>query len=155
LRIEDTDYDHCIQTVEDYNDCDDDDRSSIAYDSYERSIRYEAQAKDLKKQNSKTNNRLGSATSVYSTIEDENFESSRLTTGDTGYTSTLDMSMSSMSSLTNMKESLAKSSAQSLQKPVIITGSHGAATSKAQLTSLKQLKNNISPLSNIKYVKHS
>ncbi len=156
LKIEDTDEENYIHTIEDYEeDCDNDDDYT------------ETRVKDLRKirkkeahcENKNNNDRVYSASSVFSSqslIENERIECSRLTTGDTGYTSNLDTSLSSMTSLTNLKESLALSSLQSIQKPVIITGSQGVVnTSKTQVNSLKQLKNNISPLSNIKYVKNT
>jgi hypothetical protein len=169
LKIEDNDCsndeDNCIKTVEDYEDDEDDSNHDeslkINDNSYENASSYKTEANYMTRKQHDSLGKCknigragGSASSINSSsraaIEDESIECSRLTTGDTGYTSNLDTSISSMSSLINLKGS----SKQSLQKPVIVTNSHGV-TAKTQINSLKQLKTNMSPLSNLKYVKNA
>ena len=103
------------------------------------------------------NSRASSAASInILNSNSSSLASSRVTTGDTGYASTSDVSFNASLSLS--KQNL-KISSQNTHQPVIVTSSTNAPIkSPAALTSkngLKQLKSNLAaPLSSLKFPKN-
>lgn len=113
---------------------------------------------------SSSSKRISSASSVSSAYssQNESAASSRIPTGDTGYASISDVSMSSLSSKLNLKTPMQPSiQANSVHQPVIVSSVNSQTATKTSSPaaptsnkSLKQLKSNLTPLSGLKFMKN-